>query len=395
MLSGDRAQFANAVVAFLFAVTGPLAILLTVAAGAGLSEAQTASWIFGGHCVTGLITIGFSVWHRLPLAFAWTIPAAVVVAPAFQHLGFGEIVGAYLVTGVAIVALGASGWVGRIMARLPMPIVMGMVAGVFLSIGLRVVTDVPKAPAIALVTIAAYLLLAAVPRLGNAIPPVLGALAVGIITAVGTGAVQGVAWPERIVVRPLLIAPQFSPAALLELVLPLLVTVIGIQNAQGLTVLAAAGHHPPADRITLATGFGTLATALVGSVPACLTGPSNALICASPQAERRWIGGVVYGVLMAAFGLFAPLATRLALSLPMPFIAVLGGLAMLPVLRGAFNAAFAGKHQLGALIAFMVTLANLPILNIGAAFWALVFGTAVSWLLERKDFAREVSQRSR
>ena len=170
---------------------------------------------------------------------------------------------------------------------------------------------------------------------------------------------------------------------------------VGIQNAQGLTVLAAAGHRPPADRVTMATGFGTLAAALVGAVPACLTGPSNALICASPQAERRWIGGVVYGLLMAAFGLFAPLATRLALSLPMPFIAVLGGLAMLPVLRGAFHAAFSGKHQLGALIAFMVTIANLPLLNIGAAFWALVFGTAVSWLLERKDFTREGAEGSR
>lgn len=391
MLSGDRVHLANALVAFLFAVTGPLAIMLTVATGAGLSEAQTASWIFGAYCITGLITVGFSVRYRMPLAFAWTIPGTVVVAPAFQHLGFSDIIGAYLVSGVVIAALGASGLVGRIMARLPMPIVMGMVAGVFLSIGLRVVTDVPKAPAIALVTIAAYLLLAAVPRLGNAVPPVLGALMAGIAAAVGTGAMQDATWPDRILVAPLLMVPSFSVPALLELVLPLVVTVVGIQNAQGLTVLTAAGHHPPADRVTLATGFGTLAAAMVGAVPACLTGPSNALICASPEIERRWIGGVAYGVLMIAFGLFAPLATRLALSLPMPFIAVLGGLAMLTVLRGAFHAAFSGKHQLGALVAFMVTLANLPILTIGAAFWALVFGTAVSWLLERQDFAPERS----
>jgi benzoate membrane transport protein len=120
----------------------------------------------------------------------------------------------------------------------------------------------------------------------------------------------------------------------------------------------------------------------------CLTGPSNALICAAPNVERRWIGGVTYGVLMLLFGLFAPLATRFALALPAAFIAVLGGLAMLPVLRNAFNAAFGGKHQLGALIAFMVTVANLPILTIGAPFWALVFGVAASWLLERRDFAQ-------
>jgi len=383
----DREQFANALVAFLFAITGPLAILLTVAGQGGLSEAQTASWVFGAFFVTALITIGFSLWHRMPMAFAWTIPGTVVVGPAFAHLSFAEIVGAYLATGALIAALGVSGLFGRIMARLPMPIVMGMVAGVFLSIGLRVVTDVPKAPVVALATIAAFLLLSAVQRLGAILPPVLGALLVGVAVAVGQGDLAGARLPEQMLAQPLFVTPVFSMRALIELVLPLAITVVGIQNAQGITVLRAAGHHPPPDRITTATGLGTLAVAMVGSVPVCLTGPSNALICAAPTVQRRWIGGVTYGVLMGLFGLFAPLATRLALTLPAPFIAVLGGLAMLPVLRGAFNQAFAGKHQMGALVAFMVTVANLPILNIGAPFWALVFGFAVSWLIERDHFA--------
>jgi benzoate membrane transport protein len=387
-MSGDRDVYANAVVAFLFAATGPFAILLTVAGVGGLTEAQTASWVFGSCFITGLITIGFSLWHRMPLGFAWTIPGTVLVGPAFGHLSFAEIVGAYLVTGVVIAALGLSGLVGRMMARLPMPIVMGMVAGVFLSIGLRIVTDVAKAPTIALATIAAFLLLSALPRLGALVPPVLGALAVGVaVTAVG-GDLAGASTPERWLVTPLLIAPALSPTALVELVVPLVITVVGIQNAQGFAVLTAAGHRPPADRITLATGLGSIVVALVGSVSVCLTGPSNALISAARNVERRWIGGVTYGVLMLLFGLFAPLATRFALALPAAFIAVLGGLAMLPVLRNAFNAAFGGKHQLGALIAFMVTVANLPILNIGAPFWALVFGVAASWLLERRDFAQ-------
>jgi benzoate membrane transport protein len=386
--SSDRDVYANAVVAFLFACTGPFAILLTVAGLGGLSEAETASWMFGAFSLTGLITIGFSIWHRMPMGFAWTIPGSVLVGPAFGHLGFAEIVGAYVVTGVVITALGLSGLVGRIMARLPMPIVMGMVAGVFLSIGLRVVTDVPKAPVIALATIAGFLLLSALPRLGAIVPPVLGALVVGIAVAAGSGSLATASAPERWMVAPLFIAPTFSPAALIELVVPLAITVVGIQNAQGFAVLTAAGHRPPADRITLATGLGSIAAALVGSVSVCLTGPSNALIAAARNVERRWIGGVTYGVLMLLFGLFAPLTTRFALALPAAFIAVLGGLAMLPVLRSAFHAAFGAKHQLGALIAFMVTVANLPILNIGAPFWALVFGLGASWLLERRDFSQ-------
>jgi benzoate membrane transport protein len=381
----NREVLTNAVVAFLFAVTGPFAILLTTAQQAGLSEAQIASFVFGAFFPTALITIGFSLRYRMPMGFAWTIPGSVLVVPAFGHLSFGEIVGAYLATGALIAALGVSGLIGRIMARLPTPIVMGMVAGVFLSIGLRVVTDVPLSPVIASATIATFLLLSALPRLGAVVPPVLGALVVGTIVAVTIVGLGGFVAPEQWLVAPLLIEPKLSATALVELVVPLAITVIGIQNAQGIAILTAAGHRPPAGAITVATGLGSMVIGVFGSVPACLTGPSNALICAAREVERRWIGGVAYGVLMAMFGLFAPIATRFALALPGPFIAVLGGLAMLPVLASAFHAAFAGRYRLGALVAFMVTVANLPILNIGAPFWALVFGCAVSWLLERRE----------
>lgn len=77
-----------------------------------------------------------SAIYRQPLAFLWTIPGAVLVASALQHLPFAEVVGAYLLTAALMLVLGLTGWVGAIMDRIPMPIVMGMVAGVFLSFAL-------------------------------------------------------------------------------------------------------------------------------------------------------------------------------------------------------------------------------------------------------------------
>lgn len=44
------------------------------------------------------------------------------------------------------------------------------------------------------------------------------------------------------------------------------------------------------------------------------------------------------------------------------------------------------RFTLGALVAFLVTVADLGMFNIGAAFWGLVAGFAVSWVLERRDF---------
>ncbi len=74
------------------------------------------------------------------------------------------------------------------------------------------------------------------------------------------------------------------------------------------------------------------------------------------------------------------------LAMPAAFIATLGGLAMLRALQGSFVAAFSGRFTLGALVTFLVTVSDLQMLNIGAAFWGLVAGYVVSRLMERDDF---------
>ena len=45
----------NAVVGFLFACTGPVAIILTTGARGGLSESDISSWIFGAFFLNGFL----------------------------------------------------------------------------------------------------------------------------------------------------------------------------------------------------------------------------------------------------------------------------------------------------------------------------------------------------
>ena len=68
-------------------------------------------------------------------------------------------------------------------------------------------------------------------------------------------------------------------------------------------------------------------------------------------------------------------------------IASLAGLAMLKILQGAFAAAFKGPYQFGALISFLVSVANIPILNIGAPFWGIVFGYMASRVFDEEPKA--------
>ena len=59
---------------------------------------------------------------------------------------------------------------------------------------------------------------------------------------------------------------------------------------------------------------------------------------------------------------------------------------MLRALQGSFVTAFSGRFTLGALVTFLVTVADVQVLNIGAAFWGLVAGYLVSRLMEPDDF---------
>jgi benzoate membrane transport protein len=183
--------------------------------------------------------------------------------------------------------------------------------------------------------------------------------------------------------EPKLYVPQFSWAAMVELVVPLAITVLAVQNAQGVAILATNGHQAPVNAITAACGAGAMVTGLFGAVSTCLTGPVNAVLSSTGEKHRQYTGALFFCLLSLAFGLLAPFFTRLLLATPPAFIAALAGLAMLRVLQTAFTASFAGRFSFGALICFLVTVADVPIWHIGAPFWGLVLGLAASWLLER------------
>lgn len=377
---------ANGLIGILFSCTGPVAVILAAGSAGGLSPAELASWIFGVFALNGMLTITMSLAYRQPLGFFWTIPGTILVGGALTHLSWPEVVGAFFVTAALITLLGVTGLVRRVMDALPMPIVMAMVAGVFLSFGINLVTAVSGDAAIAVPMIAVFLLLGAVPVLGRWLPPILGALIAGASAIAVSGRFAPAGGDAGVVAAPVFTAPVFTWSAIVELVVPLAVTVIVVQNGQGVAVLRAAGHNPPVNVSTLMCGLWSFPAACVGAVSTCLTGPTNALLTASGERTRQYTAALTCGGLAIVFGLFAPLFVRWMVGAPASFVAVLGGLAMLEALRGAFVAGFGRGYTMGALIAFVVTASDVTFWGIGAAFWGIVAGVAVSWLLERHDW---------
>jgi benzoate membrane transport protein len=373
----------NGVIGLIFSASGPIAVTLAVGAAGGLSQAELASWVFGIFLSAGLATVVMSLLYRQPLGFAWSIPGTVLLGPSLQHLTFPEVVGAFFVSGVLILALGSTGLVRRIMAAIPMPIVMAMVAAVFLRFGTDIVSSSQANPVVAGPMVLAFIVLTAVPALGKYLPPVLGTLVVGIIAVAVSGQFAMESGAGPIFATPVFTAPEFTWAAQLELVVPLAITVLIVQNGQGVVVLRAAGHRPPVNAFAIASGGFSLLNAGFGAVPACVTGPTNVLLTSSGDKHRQYTGAVVYGLLSLVCALLAPTLTRLMLATPEAFVLALGGIAMLKALQQAFVTAFSTTFTLGSLVTFVVTISGLNLLNIHAAFWGILIGYTVSRLLER------------
>lgn len=384
----------NGVIGLIFAASGPVAVILAAGAAGHLTAAQLSSWIFGVFVLNGILTLIASWVYRAPLGFAWTIPGTVLVGASLQHLSWAEVVGAFLLTGLLILLVGLTGRVRQAMSALPMPIVMGMVAGVFLHFGLDIVAAVGADPWVAAPIVIAFFGLQFHGTVSRWMPPIIGAFVVGGIAVAATGSFHPGPKPSSPLAVPVFTVPEFTVRAALELVLPLAITVIVVQNGQGVAVLRASGHRVPVNAVTIACGVWSAAAATVGAISTCLTGPTNALLVSDGRRERHYIAALTFGVLAIVVGLFAPVFVELMQAMPAAFIATVGGLALLGALQSAFRGAFGSRFTMGALVTFLVSVSDLTILNIGSAFWGLIAGVLVSWLVERDDFGRAAADRS-
>lgn len=377
-------EIGNGLVALIFSASGPIAVILAAAAAGQLSPNQTSSWIFGAFLGNGILPLLLTYLYRSPQAYFWTIPGTVIVGDTLRHLSFGEVIGAYLATGILVFLVGWTGLIGRLMAVLPAPIIMAMVAGIFLRFGLRLIDSATADPLIALPMIIVFIALSLSPRISAIAPPIAVAAIVGTLIAVVANRLTPGALDDGTIAQPVFTAPEFSMGAMAELVIPLAITVVIVQNGQGIAVLSAAGHKPQVNLAAAASGLWSLPMAFIGNISTCLTGPTNALIVASGDRRRHYAAAMVTAVGAITVGLFAPAFVGFMLAMPEAFITALAVVAMLTPLKNAFLAGFKGSYSTGALVCFLITVSNLTLLGISAPFWGIVIGWAIAHLLDQQ-----------
>ena len=360
-------------VAVLVGYTSSAVIVFEAARAAGATPAQTASWMWALGVGMGLTTIILSLRSRMPVLTAWSTPGAALLITGVGGLPMAEIIGAFVLTGLAIVVIGLSGAFDRLMKRLPTALAAAMLAGVLLRFGLDAFGAMKSQFALVFAMFASYLVGRRVwPRF--AVPV---ALAVGASIAGTLGLFGALEWPTGLT-RPEFVAPELSWAAAIGVTLPLLVVTMASQNVPGVATLHAHGYTPPVSPIITTTGVATTLLAPFGGYAFNLAA-ITAAICmgqdAHPDPVRRYTAAVSAGVLYVLIGLFGGAVAGLFAAFPRELVLAIAGLALLGTIGNGLAAALKEEATRdAAVITFVATASGVTLFSIGSAFWGLVAG---------------------
>ncbi len=367
-------------VAVLVGFTSSAVIVLQAAQALGANAEQLASWLWALGIGMGVTSIALSLRYRAPVLTAWSTPGAAMLITSAAGVTLAEATGAFIVTGVLIAASGFSGWFERVMARIPLPLASGMLAGVLLRFGLDVFVAMQAQFTMVFAMFIVYLLARRLlPR--YAVP---AALVTGIAIAAASGQLH-MAGIRFELAMPVAVAPRFTASALIGIALPLFVVTMASQNVPGVAVVRAAGYATPISPVVGWTGLATIVLAPFGAF-ALNYAAITAAICMGPEAHadpaRRYVAAVAAGLFYLVIGVFGATVGAVFAAFPRELVLAIAGLALLGTIGSGLAVAVASEQDReAALVTFLVTASGASLAGIGSAFWGLVAGVSVLLVL--------------
>lgn len=370
-------------IATLISYAGPLVIIFQVAQAADLPTDVLASWIWTISIGSGVLGIFLSLRYKVPVIIAWNAPGSALLVSLLPNITMAEAVGAYLVSSLIVLVIGLSGAFDRLVKKLPGTLAAAMLAGILFSFGVGIFTGIEDSMSMVLVMFAAYVVFKRIlPRYA-----VMAVLLAGMLMALlgGEFNIQGI---RLELTTPVWITPEFSLSAIVNVALPLVIVAITGQFVPGMAVLRNDGFNTPASPFLTYTGLGSLLLAPFachGLTLAAIT----AAICTGREAHeeqgRRYIAGIAGGVFYLLFGIFGATIVMLFMAFPGALIAALAGLALLGAIASSLaNSMSVVAEREAALITFLVTASGMTMFGLASAFWGLLFGIVVHWILSWK-----------
>ncbi|CAN7796810.1 benzoate/H(+) symporter BenE family transporter [Paraburkholderia hospita] len=381
----------SAVTAGLLAViisyAGPLAIFFQAARAAHVGNDVVASWVWSISIGAAVSGIALSWWLKQPIITAWSAPGTALLVALFPDIPVSDAIGAYIVAGACIFALGMSGFFDGIVKRIPQGIACGMMAGILFQFGTNVFKSIAVNPWLALGMLASYLVF----RRWAARYCLILVLAVGCVLAMAMGLthLESVSFH---LTHPVFTMPTWTWQSTVSLAVPLVIVSLTGQFLPGFAILRVSGYQTPSRPVLVGTSMASILVAFTGGITIVIAAITAAL-CTGPEAhrdpERRYVAGIANGLFYLIGGTFAGTVVMLFAALPNAFAAVRVGLALLgAIATNVVGLVQDAAHREASFITFIATASNMSFLGLGAAFWGIVLGTAAHLILKKTSHRR-------
>lgn len=372
---------ATGLVSALVGYASSVAVIVAGLGAMGADSRTVASGLAVAGATQAIAAIALSWRSRMPISVVWTTPGMILLAASSApEGGLPAVLGAFLLTGLAIVATALIRPLQRLVEAIPATLASAMLAGVLLKLCLvpfQALHDMPG-PGAALILI--WLLAMRFWRMLAGPAVLLAAVAVTLWLA--PPALHG----GSLLPLPVWTLPRFDLQAALGLALPLFIVTMASQNIPGAAVMNGFGYRVPLRPAFLVTG-GLSALAAPFAAPPINLAAITAALCAGPDAHpdagRRYVAAMAGGATYLLLGLLAGLAALMASGTSTLAIEAAAGLILIPTLVGSLQGALAREdHRLAAAMTFLCAASGTSFAGVGAAFWGLLAGGAVL-LLQR------------
>lgn len=361
-------------------------LVIQTAQNLGANQSQISSWFWALCLGIGLSGLFLSWKFKYPVATSWSTAGLAMILASAHGYSLHEAIGAFVVCGMLTAILGFSGVLNRVLAFIPSQLTSAMLAGVLLHFGVQLFSGLNESLGFILLLLGIYLLSKRLlPRYS---------IVITVLAAIATCPMfMQFQFPQLNwgITIPVWMAPEFNLGAILGLALPLLVINMASQYLPGIAIIQAYGYQPHVKHLIGWTGTIQTLLAPFGCFAVNTAAISAAISLddqAHPNPKRRYIAGISSGVCYIVVAIFAATLTQALLSFPSLLITAVAGIALLGTISHNISLAFSdSEHREAALMTFLMSASGIQFLSIGAAFWGLVLGLIVHFVLNIKKAA--------
>ena len=372
------AAMSAGLVAVIVGFSSSLALIYQLVINLGGDANLVASWFLALGVSMGLLSIVLSYYYRIPILIAWSTPGAALLVANGQGFTLNEAVAGFIICAGMLFIFPLLMPIERIFKWIPSQLASAMLAGILLSFGLSVFSQMNIQPTLIITMFISYLLAKRfIPQWTLLIVMVIAVFVASQLQLIENQSVQ---WQWS---KWQYIYPAFSWSVILGISLPLFIVTTAAQNLPGIAMLQSFGYQAPIKRILSVTGICNLIVAPFGGYALNLAAISASLCMVedvNKDPSKRYWASIWAGIFYIILGLLAGYIIAWFALLPSSLILALAGLALFGTITHSLQHSINSEDPRineAAVITLLITASPIALWGLNSVIWGLIGGLLV------------------